>query len=123
MYSLISVVAYLDRNMTPISPKRSSTRLIRSSLPAASPGWLDILIHMEQIARIIFCLDLYQPGIVVAICCLHEVWALIHDHIDIAPTRRIGMQCHPVVFGPLDHALVVGRVWIDPDDHLIKVSV
>src|SRR6266699_647096 len=90
---------------------------------AASPGWRDILIHVEQIARIIGCFDLCQSGVVVAVRRFHIVRALIHHHVDIAPARRIGMQCHPVVPGPLDHALVVGRVRIDTDDHLGEVGV
>ncbi len=109
--------------MTPISPKRSSTRLIRSSLPAASPTWLDILIHMEQIARIIRCFDLCQSGVVVAVRRFHIVRTLIHHHVDIASSRRIGMQCYPIVPGPLDQALVVGRVGVDTDNHLGEVGV
>ena len=35
--------------VTSLSPKRSSARLIRSSLPAASPGWLDILILLVHV--------------------------------------------------------------------------
>ena len=90
---------------------------------AASAGWLDILIHVEQIARIIGCFDLCQPGIVVTVGCLHRVGALIHHHVDIAATRRIGVQRHPIVPGPLDHALVVGRVGVDPKDHLCEVGI
>ena len=78
---------------------------------------------MEQIARIVRCFDLCQSGVVVAVRRFHIVRALIHHHVDIAPSRRIGMQRHPVVPGPLDHALVVGRVGIDPDDHLGEVGV
>ncbi len=52
---------------------------------ATSPGWLYILIHVEQIARIIPCFDLCQPGVVVAVCCLHRVCAPIHHHVDIPP--------------------------------------
>jgi hypothetical protein len=33
------------------------------------------------------------------------------------------MQCHPVVSGPPEHALVIGRIGVDTDDHLIEVSV
>jgi hypothetical protein len=78
---------------------------------------------MEQIAGIIRCFDLCQSGVVVAVRRFHIVRALIHHHVDIAPSRRIGMQCHPVVPGPLDHALVVGRVGVDADDHLGEVGI
>lgn len=53
----------------------------------ASSGWLDILIHMEQIVWIIFRFDLRQPGVVIAVGCLHGIRPLIHHHVDIASTR------------------------------------
>ena len=61
-----------------LHPSRSRT---------ASPGWRDILIHMEQIARVICCFDLCQSGVVVAVRRFHIVRALIHHHVDIAASR------------------------------------
>jgi len=43
-------------------------------------------------------------------------------HVDIVPSRRIGMQGHPVVPGLLYHALVVGRDRPRPDQQLGKVG-
>src|SRR5262249_52336989 len=61
-----------------------------SSQPYLS-GWRDVLIHMEQIGWVICCLDLSQPGVVVTIRGFYVVRSLIHHHIDIAPTRRMGV--------------------------------
>src|SRR6266702_5322183 len=89
----------------------------------ALPDWLDILIHVEQIAWVIGRLDLSQAVVVVAVRRLYLILPLIHHHIDIASTCRIRMQCHPVVLGPLDHALVVGRIGINPDNNLCEIGI
>src|SRR5439155_11318720 len=61
-----------------------------------APRYLPNATKMEQIARIIPCFDLCQSGVVVAVRRFHIVRALIHHHVDIAPSRRRGMQGHPV---------------------------
>ncbi len=82
--SVVPVERALHRLFAPYDLPPSRSR-------AASPGWLDILIHVEQIARIIRGFDLCQSGVVVAVGCLHGVCTLIHHHVDIPPARRVGM--------------------------------
>jgi hypothetical protein len=35
----------------------------------------------------------------------------------------MGMQREPIVFGPLDHALVIRRVRVNPHDHFSEVGI
>jgi len=83
----------------------------------------NVLVHMEQIGRIVLRLDLRQSGIVAAIGRTDQVRSLMHGHVQLGATGSIGMQRQPVVLGPLHHLRVVGWVGIDRDDHFREGGV
>jgi len=46
----------------------------------------DVLIHPEQVVRVIFRFDLGEAVVVLAIGGAHQLLSLIHDHVDVAAT-------------------------------------
>ena len=44
-----------------------------------------ILVHAEEILRIVFALDLDQPLVVVAVGGLHALLAFVHHEVGVCP--------------------------------------
>src|SRR5579864_4491438 len=73
-------------------------------------GGLDVLIHAEEIRWIVLVLDGGQALVVVPIGGFDALLAFFHHEIHVRAARRIGVQILPVLPGPVDDAVLVGRV-------------
>src|SRR5215510_16398654 len=85
--------------------------------------WLNILVDAKQVGRIVHVLECHETLIVVAIGRLDALGPLVHHEIHVGATCRVGMQCLPVSLRPSDDLLVVGWIWIDPNDDLCPGGV
>src|SRR5439155_4731969 len=84
-----------------------------------SGGGPDVLVHAEQVGRIVFLLERGEAIVVVAIGRLYAgVAFVVHHEVDVAAARIEAMQRLPIGFGPARHRPSLLRVRIDPgDDH------
>src|SRR5260370_6518956 len=62
---------------------------------------LDVLVHVEQIARIVLRFHFLQPRIVAAITGRNPLLALVHQEVHIGTSRRQRMKRRPVVPDPI----------------------
>src|SRR5436309_63043 len=53
---------------------------------------LDVLVHVEEVAGVVLGFDLREPVVVRAVARAHPVGALLHHHVHVAASRRIGME-------------------------------
>src|SRR5436309_7764787 len=66
--------------------KRRTTRYLGTTL--LSCGRLDVLVHVEEIARVVLGLDLGESRVVLAVRGLDPVLALLHHHVHVRAARR-----------------------------------
>src|SRR5436190_10954157 len=74
---------------------------------------LDVLVHVEDVVRIVLPLDLREPVVVLAVGGLNSLLALVHDHVQVGAAGRIRMERLLVADRPLAHRAGVGRIGID----------
>ena len=81
----------------------------------ASGRWADVLVHMEQVRRIIFLLQAREPVVVAAIGGLDPRLALVvHHEVRIGAGQIERMDRRPIVLRPLLERRRLGRIRIDP---------
>src|SRR5260221_14680922 len=100
---------------SPVMPWVATT--IRSA-PRSAP-YCDVVIHAEEVARVVLLLHPRELLVVAAIGRAHALVPLVgHHEVDVRAAGRVGVQRHPVVPGPVTQAAGVDRIRIDADDHL-----
>jgi hypothetical protein len=78
----------------------------------------DILIYAKQVRRIVFILDRDETVVIFTIACPHAIFTLIHDEVQVCSSRRVRVQCLPIVFCPRDDAFSIRGLRIHSDDDL-----
>src|SRR5437868_7990622 len=63
-----------------------TTRSLGTSLLSARR--LDVLVHVEEVVRVVRRLDLGEPLVVLAVARLHAILALLHHHVHVGAARR-----------------------------------
>src|SRR6187399_3023852 len=78
----------------------------------------DVLIHSEQVRRIVFRLDPGQAVVVVSERRLHALLPLVHHEVHVRATGRIRVQGIEIALAPLGDGSALARVGIDTNDDL-----
>jgi hypothetical protein len=63
----------------------------RPSSPAGRSLWLDVLVDVEQVVRVVFTLDLPQALVVAPVRRLHSLLAFFHHEVDVRAAHRVGV--------------------------------
>src|SRR5947207_10578303 len=69
------------------------------SLSGCSAG-TDVLVHVEEVVRVVLCLGLRQPLVVAAVGGLNPLLSLLHHEVDVGAAEGVWMKRLPVVDGP-----------------------
>ena len=84
----------------------------------------DVLVHPEQVVRVVAPLHLHEPVVVLPVGGLHALAALVvHEEVDVRAPGRVRVQRLPVALGPVRDRGRVGGVGVDPHDHLRPARV
>ena len=83
----------------------------------------DVLIHPEQVRRVVLVLDSDEPLVVVTVSCLDPFLSLVHHEVHVGSASRVGMQRIPIILCPRDDAVIVGWVGVHADDHLRPIRI
>ena len=77
---------------------------------------LDVLVHAEEVVRVVGGLDRGQPLVVAAVGGLHPLLALVHHEVHVAAARRVRVLGLPVVDAPVPQGRQRRRVGVDAGD-------
>src|SRR4249920_612565 len=73
----------------------------------------NVLIHAEQVSRVVALLDLGQTIVVFSVCRADPVLTFVHHEIYVCASCRIGMQRVPIVPCPVGDLFFIRGVWVD----------
>src|SRR5208283_107324 len=80
--------------------------------------WLDVLVHAEEVRRIVLLLDRSKASVIIAERSLNPLLAFVHHEVDVGASCRIGMQRIIIVLAPLCNFPSVSRVGVYTDNDL-----
>src|SRR5271165_198105 len=112
-----------NRCAAPFCSPQSGHRAMTVKLASLCGGQY-VLVHAEEVLRIVTGLNLSEPRVVASVSGLDSILALsLAEEVDVRAARRERMERLPVGDCPGLDDLGVGRIGVDADDHLRPVRV
>src|SRR5262249_8521437 len=93
----------------------SIVRWLRCLLSCLAGG-LDVLVHPEEVRRVVPLLRLREAGIVVSVRRPYSIKSLVSHEVDIRPLGREGMDGVPCLRHPRPEAVDGRGIWIGSED-------
>src|SRR2546421_5071583 len=104
-------------------PTRDILGAPRTAPPRDDLSRLDVLVHVEEVAGVVFAFDLREPVVVRAVRRADPIVALLHHHVHVAASRRIRMERLPVRHAPVPEEVAFCGLRVDADHHLYPAAV
>src|ERR1700757_2114687 len=83
--------------------------LTHESVSASRNGWLDVLVDVEQVGRIVSRLDLAEPLVIRPVRSPDPFLSLVHHEVDVSTARRVRVDGVPIVHRPALYQFRVRR--------------
>jgi hypothetical protein len=86
------LLAFHKRNLAATSEKLALPYYLVDITVTSLYGGLDVLIHVEEVSRVVLVLERHQPLIVSPVGRLDALLPFIHQEVNVASFSRVGMQ-------------------------------